>query len=106
MHATLQRDGLFEVPRKQSNRSVIFTSENPTAASSDTSSASGRAPAIQAVHKSMSRRASSETGRSNAAGVTLNRFKLQQRGGRWRRAVAEARQGNCPARLWACVAYQ
>jgi hypothetical protein len=52
----------FEVSRKQSNRSVIFTSENPTALSQQTSSASGRAPAIQAVHKSMSRRASSETG--------------------------------------------
>jgi hypothetical protein len=44
----------FEVPRNGSNRSRISTPSNPTSASSHRSSASGRAPPIQPVHRSMS----------------------------------------------------
>jgi hypothetical protein len=50
----------FEVPPKQSNRWVIATSVNPPLLNTSTSSASSRAPAIQPVQRSMSRRALSE----------------------------------------------
>jgi len=49
----------LDVVRKQSNRAVIWTSSRPVCDRYATSSASGRAPAIQPVHKSMLRRASS-----------------------------------------------
>ena len=45
----------FDVPPKGSKCSVIRTAVNPTASSTDRSSASGRAPAIQPVHRSISR---------------------------------------------------
>jgi hypothetical protein len=47
----------FEVPAKQSNRVVIATSPNPADVNTPMSSASSRAPAIQPVQRSMSRKA-------------------------------------------------
>jgi hypothetical protein len=49
------------VPRNASNRSRNSTGENPTLARTSRSSPSGRAPAIQPVHRSMSLRADSES---------------------------------------------
>jgi hypothetical protein len=45
----------LEVPPNGSKYSVIVTGLNPMRASRSTSSASGRAPAIQPVQRSMSR---------------------------------------------------
>src|SRR4030095_11666510 len=47
----------FDVPEKQSNRPVIATSPNPADVNTPMSSASSRAPAIQPVQRSMSRKA-------------------------------------------------
>jgi hypothetical protein len=47
----------FAVPAKQSNRLVIATLRSPTEVKTSMSSASSRAPAIQPVHRSISRKA-------------------------------------------------
>jgi hypothetical protein len=51
----------FEVPPKGSKYSEMRTDLNPTDSNTNRSSASGRAPAIQPVHKSMSRLIDSES---------------------------------------------
>jgi hypothetical protein len=51
----------FEVPPKGSKYSAIRTDLNPTDSNTNRSSASGRAPAIQPVHRSMSRLVDSES---------------------------------------------
>jgi hypothetical protein len=45
----------LDVPPKQSKRSRSATARKPAAVSTSSSSATGRAPAIQPVHKSMFR---------------------------------------------------
>ena len=47
----------FDVPVKQSKRATMSTFSKPAATNAPVSSASSRAPAIQPVHKSMSRSA-------------------------------------------------
>jgi hypothetical protein len=56
----------LEVARKQSNRAVMRTSSRPILVRYGTISASGRAPAIQPVQRSMLRRASSGSSTSRA----------------------------------------
>jgi hypothetical protein len=51
----------LDVPRNGSKRSAIATVRKPMCVSTETSSASGRAPAIQPVHRSISRLIVSES---------------------------------------------
>ena len=63
----------FFVPRKQSKWAVTRTSSNPRSPKNDTSSASGRAPAIQPVHRSMLRRTSSPSSASSTMSASWSR---------------------------------
>ena len=63
----------FFVPRKQSKWAVTRTSSNPRSPKNETSSASGRAPAIQPAHKSMLRRTSSPSSASSTISPSCSR---------------------------------
>jgi hypothetical protein len=63
----------LDVARKQSNRAVMCTSSRPIHFKYATSSASGRAPAIQPVHKSILRRIFSESSTSSAMSPRCSR---------------------------------
>jgi hypothetical protein len=61
----------FDEPRKQSKRSVSLTDWKPISAKTAKSSASGRAPAIQPVHRSMSRLIDSD----NSLSTTISPYR-------------------------------